>query len=179
MSFFESRKRFTTRLFVVVGLISFLSSNPSLGQTQPVPDGQLVTWPSFAAALDAAKESNRIVLIDVYSPTCPWCRKTQKEVYTDVELQTYLYETFELGRIDISINTDTILFKSYELTSAQLGAGFGATGTPTTIFLDPSGEYITRLPGYHERDEFIDVLKFIGSESFKDMSFADYLEAKK
>jgi thioredoxin-related protein len=166
-------------LLAVVSLISIFGSAAALAQPAPVPDGQPVVWPSFENAVEAAKNSERIVLLDVYSPTCPWCRKIQKEIYTDMELQTYIYETFELGRIDISINTDTISFKEYELTSAQLGAGFGATGTPTTIFLDSNGDYITRLPGYHELDEFFDVLKFIGSQSFKEMSFDDYLKAKK
>lgn len=167
------------RLLAVVGLISIFGRAAALAQPAPVPDGQAVVWPSFEKALEAAKNSERIVLLDVYSPTCPWCRKIQKEIYTDMELQTYIYETFELGRIDISINTDTISFKEYELTSAQLGAGFGATGTPTTIFLDSNGDYITRLPGYHELDEFFDVLKYVGSQSFKEMSFDDYLDAKK
>jgi len=112
----------------------------------------------------------------VYADTCPWCRKLQSEIYTQAELQSYVYDTFELGRIDIGISNDTLTYKGFTLSSAELGAGFGATGTPTTIFLEPNGTYITRLPGFHQYDEFFQVLKFVGSESFRDMSFADYLE---
>ena len=151
----------------------------STGQDRAVPDGSLVNWPTFEEALVAASENDRIILIDVYSPRCPWCRKVQNEVYTDKEFQKYLYETFELGRIDITVDTDTVSFKEFELSSAQLGAGLGATGTPTTIFLESNGDYITRLPGFHVLDEFFDVLKFIGSESFREMSFEEFMEEKK
>ncbi len=160
-------------------LTSVMFVTISAGQNRAVADGSLVEWPTFEEALVAASESGRIILIDVFSPTCPWCRKMQHEVYTDKKLQQYLYATFELGRIDITINTDTVSYKDYRLSSAHLGAGFGATGTPTTIFLESTGDYITRLPGFHALDEFFDVLKFVGSESFREMSFEEFMEERK
>ncbi|MCH8122003.1 MAG: thioredoxin fold domain-containing protein [Bacteroidetes bacterium] len=166
------------RRSVTISLVALVVIGAAFGQDQNVADGSPVRWPSFETALKSAKDSGKIVLIDVFAPTCPWCRKMQAEVYTDEKLQAYLYSTFEIGRIDISIEADTVIFKGYELSSAQLGAGFGASGTPTTIFMEPSGEYITRLPGYHGLEDFRDVLKYVGSESYRDMSFADYLEIK-
>lgn len=167
-----------TRL-TLLSLASLMIVSISAGQDRAVADGSLVEWPTFEEALAAASKSGRIVLIDVFSPTCPWCRKMQHELYTDKKLQQYLYDTFELGRIDITINTDTVSFKEYKLSSAELGAGLGATGTPTTIFLESTGDYITRLPGFHALDEFFDVLKFVGSKSFRKMSFEEFLEEKK
>ncbi len=164
-----------SRIFLHAALIFGTGSLSGFAQDRPIPDGSPVEWPSFNNALDAASESGRIIVIDIFSPTCGWCRKMQKEVYTDVDLQSYLYGTFEIGRIDLSIADDTISFKGYDLSSAQLAAAFGATGTPTTIFLEPDGDYITRLPGFHELEEFLDVLRFIGSQSFREMSFSDYL----
>ena len=57
----------------------------------------------------------------------------------------------------------------------MLSSGFGATGTPTTIFLEPDGTYITRLQGFHAYDDFFDVIRFIGTESFREMSFDDFM----
>jgi len=172
-----SRRQYFERV-MAIALIAMHGSIGAQAQERPEPDGSPVNWPSFASALNAASTSGRIILIDVFSPTCPWCRKSQREVYTDPDLQRYLYDNFELGRIDISIDTDSISFRNYTLSSAELGAGFGATGTPTTVFLEPNGDYIARLPGYHDLDEFRDVLRFIGSRSFREMSFSEYLQAK-
>ncbi len=151
--------------------------SPVITRAQPVADGLPVDWPAFPVALEKAVASGKIILIDVYVDTCPWCKKLQSEIYTRVELQSYVYETFELGRINIGIDDDALTYKGYTLSSAELGAGFGATGTPTTIFLEADGNYITRLPGFHEYEEFFQVLRFVGSESFRDMSFAEFLES--
>ena len=77
---------------------------------------------------------------------------------------------------NIDIKDDTLSYLGYELSSSELSVGFGAQGTPTTVFLAPDGTYITRLPGFHDFDRYMPVLKFIGSESFRDMSFTEYLE---
>lgn len=164
---------------ILLATLAFLTGGTSIyAQDAPVADGSMVDWPTFNAALDAAAKSERIVLIDIYSPSCGWCRKLQTEIYTRTELQTYIYDTFELGQLDITVASDTVQFRGYAMSSAELGAGFGATGTPTTIFLESDGEYITRLPGFHKFDEFLDVLKFVGSRAFRDMSYTEYLDAQ-
>ena len=50
----------------------------------------------------------------------------------------------------------------------------GASGTPTTVFLDSDGSYVTRLPGYHPADRFLEVLRFIGTEAYREMTFEEY-----
>jgi thioredoxin-related protein len=161
---------------LLVVLLAFLGVQSISAQEALVPEVDMIEWPTFHDALKESGGDGKIILIDVYADTCPWCRKLQSEIYTQSALQSYVFENFELGRINIGIADDTLSYKGYTLTSAQLGAGFGATGTPTTIFLESDGTYITRLPGFHEYDEFFRVLRFVGSESFRDMSFADYLE---
>lgn len=168
--------KFRTTILLVAALFTLITTSAVIAQDKLEPQVDQITWPSFSDALQRAAGNEKIILIDVYADTCPWCRKLQSEIYTQAELQSYVYDTFELGRIDIGISNDTLTYKGFTLSSAELGAGFGATGTPTTIFLEPNGTYITRLPGFHQYDEFFQVLKFVGSESFRDMSFADYLE---
>lgn len=134
-----------------------------------------ITWPTFDAAFEAAKKSKKIVLIDVWSATCGWCRKQQAEVYTQPDLQTFLFDKFELGRLNLDVTDDTVSFRGYTLSSQMLAGGLGATGTPTTVFMEPDGSYITRLQGYHAYEDFYDVLRFIGTASYKDMSFEEFL----
>jgi len=135
-------------------------------------------WPSFPDALEAAKESERIVLVDVWSRTCGWCRRQQTEVYTQPDLQGYILDTFELGRLDIDQDSDTLSYRGYTMSSQMLSAGFGATATPTTVFLEPDGTYITRLQGFHAYEDFYNVLRFIGSESFREMDFEQFMTAE-
>jgi thioredoxin-related protein len=170
------------RVVLVLATLAILAI-PSSAQTNATADdapelAPQLEWPAFPDALEAAIASERIVLVDVWSRTCGWCRKQQEEVYTQPDLQTYLLDTFELGRLDIDQASDTLSYRGYTMSSQMLSAGFGATATPTTIFLEPDGQYITRLQGFHAYEDYFDVLRFIGSESFREMSFEDFMASE-
>lgn len=141
---------------------------------QDTNDQASVSWLSFQEALVAAEASGRPILVDVFAPWCPWCQKLQTEVYPDAEIQKYIEKNFEIARLDIEDKEGSIEFKGYTLTAAELASGLGAEATPTTVFLASNGDYITRLPGYVEADEFIHVLKYIGSGAFKSQAFQEF-----
>lgn len=132
------------------------------------------TWISFEEAVQAAGTSGKMILVDVWSRRCGWCARMQREVYTRPDLVSYLNEHFETGRLDIDVRSDTVAYMGYELSSAELSMALGASGTPTTVFLDADGSYVTRLPGFHPYERFLEVLRFIGTESYRDMSFEEY-----
>ncbi|MDA0873425.1 MAG: thioredoxin family protein [Bacteroidetes bacterium] len=167
--------RFASFLAVLL-LLTLPASAQSPTQGGNAALAPMLEWPAFPDALESAKESNRIVLVDVWSRNCGWCRKQQTEVYTQPYLQAYLLDTFELGRLDIDLDSDTLSYRGYTLSSQMLSAGFGATATPTTIFLEPDGSYITRLAGFHAYEDFFGVIRYIGSHAFREMSFEDFLQ---
>ena len=163
-------------LGLAIALIAVAGPAQSQATSELAPQ---IEWPSFPDALSVADSSQKVIIIDIWSRTCGWCRKLQSEVYTQPDLQEFVFSNFELGRLDIDAESDTLVYKGYTLSSQMLSAGFGATGTPTTIFLEPDGSYITRLEGFHEYANFFDVIRFIGTESFRAMSFDDFLESEK
>jgi len=161
---------------LVLVLAMWIPAGPVLAQSADTLAAPL-EWPDFETALDSATESDKIVLIDIFSPHCGWCRKLQSEVYTQPHVQNYVLEHFELGRLDITIHDDSVAYRGYEMSQGAMAASFGSRGTPTTIFLEPNGDYITRLPGFHETAEFMAVLRFIGSRSYENQSFQEYLSS--
>ncbi len=134
-----------------------------------------IEWIEFQKALALADSSGKAVLVDVYASWCPWCAKMQDSVYTQAHILEYVAEHFVTARLDIEKVDDEINFKGYKLTSAQLASGFGAEATPTTVFLTSTGDYITRLPGYLDAEGFSRVLKYIGSEAYKEKSFEQFM----
>lgn len=163
--------------FFILLVIGFLLSPPSViaqPDTAPDPDLPSLEWLGFDKALKKAEVSGRAVMVDVYAPWCPWCSKLQTEVYAKGFIREYLNEHFETARLNIDEEENKISFMGYELSSAELASGLGAEGTPTIVFLSSKGEYITRLPGFIEADEFIYVLKYISDGSFKTESFKEY-----
>ncbi len=169
----------TRLLFLLVAgvLVASLPGAHAVAQIQTDENNQIV-WPSFPEAVARAEENGKILLIDVWSAHCPWCKKQQTQVYTQPELQELIARYFEIGRINLDNTTDTVSFRGYDLTYPELAGGLGATGTPTTVFLEASGAYITRLAGFHPAPDFSHVLEFIGTEAFRDTSYEDFLAAK-
>lgn len=138
-------------------------------------DERPVDWIDFPKALAAADSSGKAVLVDVYASWCPWCAKMQDSVYSQTHIREYIAEHFVTARLNVEKEDDEINFKGYKLSSSQLASGFGAEATPTTVFLTSTGDYITRLPGYLDAEGFMRVLKYIGSEAYKEKSFEQFM----
>ena len=166
-------------LLVCVEIQAQPASDDTKAQPASVSTQAATNWLSFSEALAAAKISGRPILVDVFAPWCPWCQKLQTEVYPDKDIQEYIEKNFEIARLDIEDKETTIEFRGYTLTSAELASGLGAEATPTTVFLAANGDYITRLPGFIDADEFIHVLKYIGSGAFQSQAFKEYRAGQK
>ncbi|MEX0599575.1 MAG: thioredoxin family protein [Rhodothermales bacterium] len=131
-------------------------------------------WIPFEEAVEKAERLDKKLIVDVYAPWCPWCRRLQREVYVDASVQDYVKEHFVLTRLDGENQSDSLRFREYTLTPSELAIGLGAQGYPTTVFLDADGEYITRLPGFAEASSFLSVLSYVGSNAFQQVSFDEY-----
>ncbi|MEM1096586.1 MAG: DUF255 domain-containing protein [Bacteroidota bacterium] len=161
-------------LLALVGL-SVCSAAPALAQWDAAEG---INWLSFQEALAEAERSGKKVMIDAYSPRCGWCRKLHEEVYTDENIRGYVNEHFVMTRLNIDERSDTLRYGGYVLPSALLAAYWGATSTPTTVFLKSDGEAITGLPGFQKVDFFLDVMEYIASDAVFTQSFDAYQEER-
>jgi len=138
-----------------------------------------IGWQRVEQAMAAAARSGKKVLIDISAPWCPWCRRMQHEVYTDSAVVRYLKGHFEFARLNGEDSGRKLKFLGYELSEAELAQALGLTGYPTTVFLEPDGTYITRVPGFVPAETFLQVLRFIGSEAYKRQSFEEFARSQR
>lgn len=141
------------------------------------PGPEEVKWNTFDKGLEASKQENKKVIIDVYTDWCGWCKKMDASTYKNSEVAKYLADNF----IAVKLNAESaskVNFMGESYTEQQLAQGFGVTGFPSTIFFDEKQQPITVVPGYLDEKQFLNILKFINEGAYKTQKFEDYMKGK-
>lgn len=100
---------------------------------------------SFGDALRRARAENRLVMVDVYTDWCGWCKKLEKETYGDARVAAALE-----GVISIRVNA--------EREGESVAEHYSVRGFPTVLFLSGSGEVVEKIEGYVGADEMLRIV---------------------
>jgi len=130
---------------------------------------------SFDDALKTAKKVHKKVIVDIYTDWCGWCKKMDREAYSDEGIKKIIEDDFIYVKLNAEGNgVNKYNGKSY--TDGELAEYFQVTGYPTTVFLDIKGKVIefnynkyrmNNLPGYYETNEFRKILEYIRDDKYK------------
>ena len=137
---------------------------------------QHLEWLTFDRGIAKAKQTNRKVLIDVYTDWCGWCKRMEADTYSDKGVAAYLKAHYVLVRLNAESDAG-LTYEGKSYTERTFAEYFGVNGYPTTLFLKPDGQPITRYPGYADAKRFGKVLSFIGEDYYQKVKFDDYLAA--
>lgn len=131
---------------------------------------------SFNDALTKAKSENKLIIVDVYTDWCGWCKKMDAEVYSNSEIRKIVEDYFVFVKLDAE-SSASITYNGKSYTGESLAAYFEATGFPTTVFLEPDGKLIEfkydsfkmkNIPGYFKVDDFMKILNYFKDGNYKD-----------
>src|SRR6266436_2389769 len=105
--------------FITVTILGFLAL--SAGVSAAVDWGH-----DYDAALEKAKKDKKLVMVDLYTDWCGWCKKLDKDTYSDKDVAAKLAKDF----IAVKVNPE----KSQR--NAKLSRDFGTTATPHIVFVE-------------------------------------------
>jgi uncharacterized protein YyaL (SSP411 family) len=108
-----------------------------------------------------AKKTNKIILVDAYTDWCGWCKKMDRDTYSQPEVIKILNKDFVIIKFnpeitDVEYDLDGVKISGREL-FGQLTRG-KSTGFPTTYFIEPNKKQIQIAAGYLGPDDFLKVL---------------------
>jgi thiol:disulfide interchange protein len=109
-----------------------------------------VNWErDFDQALQKAKAGKKLVMVDIYTDWCGWCKKLDRDVYTNEQVEKKLARDF----VSVKINPEK------EAGNAQLARQFGTRGFPHIVFADADGKKVAEIRGYIAADAFLKQLE--------------------
>ncbi len=139
-------------LFFVPGLLAV-----ALGAATATAE---VNWKSdWDAGLKEAAARNTIVMADVYTDWCKWCKVLDAQTFQDARVAKKLAEL-----VTVKINAE-------KGAGVELRKRFNVSGFPTVLFVDAKGEEIDRITGFLKAEPFLARLEQIrkGEGTFGDL----------
>jgi len=149
---------------VVIGLV-FLGTTSFLGAQQ---GKQGIPWETdFKAAMDAAQETNRLVLIHFYGDHCPPCRMMEREVFSLRGVADALTPYF----VPLKVNTEQ---------NPKAVQNLNITSIPMDLIVTPQREIIFRRKGGASAAQYVDellaVIRTLQAQHEAEMSDAERLQ---
>jgi len=158
--------------FVIVVLTLIFSGDFLYADKSKKPENQIkeadrpIKWYSYDKGMALGKRQGKKIFLYFWAEWCSFCEKMEKETFNKSLVTSNLNKNF----IPIKVNSEK------ERKTAFL---YNVRGFPTSWFLTEDGQKISNLPGYVPPDMFLRILEFIHSDSYKKMTFGDYLKSEK
>jgi thioredoxin-related protein len=116
-----------------------------------------INWISWEELEKAQINEPRKVFVDVYTEWCGWCKKMDKETFTNPAIVDYINKNYYAVKFDAETRAKiNFRGKEYKYTASgnrgynQLAYELlgGRLSYPTTVYLDEKLNLITAVPGY-------------------------------
>ena len=101
---------------------------------------------SFDEALARARSEKRLVLVDVYTDWCGWCKKLDREVFADARVA-------EATRALVAVRVN-----AEEGGGEKVAQRYDVQGFPTVLFVDGSGNVVKRIDGYVDAAKMLRII---------------------
>ncbi|MFN4972999.1 MAG: thioredoxin family protein [Bacteroidota bacterium] len=138
------------------------------------PKNDELKWYGFNEGYQLAKKKNKIMLVDVYTDWCGWCKRMDRDTYAKADIIASINKDYVPIKFNPEITGVVYTYGGKEYTNgqelAQVISQNQITGYPTTIFIYPKENKTNVLAGYFTAVQFKPIL---------DKVVTDFIPAKK
>jgi thioredoxin-related protein len=108
-----------------------------------------------------------MLLVDVYTDWCGWCKKMDNETFTDPKVVEYINSKFYAVKLNAEDTKRTFEFMGRTYNEAQMAAAMRVNSYPNFVIIEPKLQNIAQLPGYRQPVEFLAALNDLIEKAFR------------
>ena len=117
-----------------------------------------VDWEQdYDLGLAKAKKDKKLVMVDLYTDWCGWCKKLDKDTYANKDVADKLTKDF----VAVKVNPEK------SLKGSKLAQQFGTRGFPHIVFVSAEGAKLSEIGGYLPPKEFLKRLEMVSQQATK------------
>lgn len=168
-SFFHITTRYVSYLRNGILFLALFALAPAMSFSQGSSSAkEAIKWLKYEEGVKQAKDSNKQLLIDFSTAWCGYCKKMDRETFSDQRVIEYINENFVAIKVDGDSKREFEIdgFKTSEKRITK--ELYGVSGYPTFWFLESDGEKIGRQPGYQPAEQFLSLLAYVKDEKYRE-----------
>jgi uncharacterized protein YyaL (SSP411 family) len=131
------------------------------------PADQELKWLGFDEGYKLSQKTGKVMLVDVYTDWCGWCKRMDKDTYSKSEIIEFINKNYIPVKFNPEINNIRYQYKNMNLSGMELMGAIGNNeirGYPATVFLHPAKDQYRVVSGYYDATRFQNVLTSIITE---------------
>jgi thioredoxin-related protein len=165
-------------LFAVLGISSFAQKPESTENSK-------IKWYTIQEAEKLNKQSPRPIFVDTYTDWCGWCKKMDKETFTNDVISDMLNNKFYPVKFNAEGSETVTFYGSTYINDGKAGKAHqfavallqGQLSYPTVVFIIPASDgkiQAQPVPGYRQPKDMEVLLSFFSEKAYNKQSFEDY-----
>ena len=159
------------RIIIIAGLVGLFALSAFAEKKGEPDEGKTdkINWMPLDQGLLAldADSSGKHVFIDVTAKWCGWCKKMERDTFSDPEIIKFLNEKF----ISVKLwgDSNKILdIQGYQISERNLVNGeFRVSGYPGFYFLTPDKKKLQVPGGYKTKEVLMSMLTYVDTRKYE------------
>lgn len=146
-----------------------------------------IKWYTIEEAEKLIKDNPRPVFIDTYTDWCIWCKRLDKDTFSNPVISEILTTRFypvkfdAEGKAKVTFQGKTYINDGKSGASHQLAIALlkGQMSFPTVVFLNEKGQLVAPVPGYRTPKEMEELLSYFAGKAYENQKFEDFQKSFK
>ena len=153
----------SARYILPVILLLAVSCSAAIAETaEKRKELKSITWMGFNEAQAKGRDFDKPVFVHFTAPWCKWCKKMQRETYTDPKVIRFMDENY----FAVMVDTEKL---------PSLAGKYQVESLPTLWFLDSRGKALTNIQGFVGPDKLLRVLEYVSTKAYEEVDYQTWV----